>query len=108
MPSAEVPGIFPKLIISPYSDRVPRISLFMEAAHWSCTTESVVMMRTHNADSGFCYTFSDIGEILGKILVTARQRLRISEPSNPSIPSDTIADNSPRCIKSFSKDKTCC
>ena len=56
MPSAEVPRIIPKLIISPYSDRVPRISMFMEATHWSCTAESVVMMRTHNADSGFCYT----------------------------------------------------
>ena len=36
----------------------------------------------------------DIWEILGKILVTARQRLQISEPSNPSNPSNTITDNS--------------
>ena len=70
MPSAEVPGIFPKLVISPYSDRVPKISMFMEAAHWSCTAESVVMMRTHNADSGFCYTAPNlsIGDALVDVL----------------------------------------
>ena len=29
--------------------------MFMEATHWSCTAESVVMMRTHNDVGGFCY-----------------------------------------------------
>ena len=28
----------------------------MRATHWSCTAEAVMMMRTHNADSGFWYT----------------------------------------------------
>ena len=27
----------------------------MEATHWSCTPEEVMMMRTHNADGGFSY-----------------------------------------------------
>ena len=35
--------------------------MFMEATHWSCTAEAVMMMRTHNADSGFCYTAPNLG-----------------------------------------------
>ena len=56
MPSAKVQGIFPKLIIPEYSDRVLGISMSMEGTHWSCTAEAVMMMRTHSADSGFCYS----------------------------------------------------
>ena len=59
MPSARVPGISPKLIISQCSDRVLGISMSMEATHWSCTAEAVMMVRTHDADSGFCYSRSD-------------------------------------------------
>ena len=71
MPPAEVPGIFPELIISPYSDRVPRISMFMKAAHWICIAQSGGMMRRHNADSGFCYTAPNlnIGDALFDVLV---------------------------------------
>ena len=30
--------------------------MFMETTHWSCTGEAAMMMRRHNADSGFCYS----------------------------------------------------
>ena len=30
--------------------------MFLGETHWSCTGRTVVMMRTHIGDSGFCYT----------------------------------------------------
>ena len=81
----------------------------MEATHWSCTAEAVMIMRTHNPDSGFCYRLLSV--YVNAIILETASSLEshdcVCTPFTPTVRSSSTRVYSPRPHSLYQRPYDC-